>query len=107
MLNEEVYVEAPKGYELPDDKVYLIMQSIYGLLQSRRCWYDRFSKTLAEAGLVRFKSDPSVYTRKEGNNYIHVGIYLENFLVVTSIKEMKDKLMGNVKKNIEVNETTE
>lgn len=106
ILNEEIYMEPPKGYELSDDKVYLIKRSIYGLPQSGRCWYNRFSEILEQAGLKRLKSDPSVYTMKEANDYIHVGIYVDDFLVVASSEEILNRVMDIVNKGIEVKETT-
>ncbi|GBO22724.1 Retrovirus-related Pol polyprotein from transposon TNT 1-94 [Araneus ventricosus] len=50
ILNEELYMEPPKGYELRSNKVFKINKSIYGLPQSGRCWYNKFSEILAQAG---------------------------------------------------------
>ena len=43
MLQEEVYVEQPKGFidpHKPDD-VYKLKRALYGLKQAPKVWYDR------------------------------------------------------------------
>lgn len=107
LLNEEIYMEAPKGFELTDNKVYLIKRSIYGLPQSGRCWYKKFSEILEQASLKKLKSDPSVYMKREDDEYIYIGIYVDDFLVVASSEEMIDKVIDSVMKNIEIKETTD
>ncbi|GBM09647.1 hypothetical protein AVEN_60276-1 [Araneus ventricosus] len=72
ILNEELYMEPPKGYELGSNKVFKINKSIYGLPQSGRCWYNKVSEILAQAGLKKLKSDPSVCTKKAGKEFIHI-----------------------------------
>ncbi|GBM54017.1 Retrovirus-related Pol polyprotein from transposon TNT 1-94 [Araneus ventricosus] len=102
ILNEELYMEPLKGYDLRSNKVFKINKSIYGLPQSRRCWYNKFSEILAQAGLKKLKSDPSVYTKKAGKEFIHIGIYVDDFVVISSLAEMINQVIGSVKKEIEV-----
>ena len=42
-LNEEVFVEQPKGFEDPHipDQVLRLKKAFYGLKQAPRAWYDR------------------------------------------------------------------
>ena len=42
-LNEEVFVEQPKGFEDPHipDQVLRLKKALYGLKQAPRAWYDR------------------------------------------------------------------
>ena len=43
MLQEEVYVEQPKGFVDPHrpDDVYKLKRALYGLKQTRKEWYDK------------------------------------------------------------------
>ena len=55
MLQEEVYVEQPKGIVDPyrPDDIYKLKRALYGLKQASRAWYDRLTAYLIEHG---FKS---------------------------------------------------
>ncbi|GBM89945.1 Retrovirus-related Pol polyprotein from transposon TNT 1-94 [Araneus ventricosus] len=107
ILNEELYMETPKGYELRSNKVFKINKSIYGLPQSGRCWYNKFNEILAQAGFKKIKSDPSVYTKRAEKEFIHIGIYVDDFVIISSSAEMINQVIGSVKKEIDVKETTE
>ena len=57
MLQEEVYVEQPKGFidpHRPND-VYKLKRALYGLKQAPRAWYDRLTAYLTEHGFKRKK----------------------------------------------------
>jgi len=44
-LNEEVYVEQPKGFVDPrfPNNVYILKKALYGLKQTPRAWYERLT----------------------------------------------------------------
>ena len=50
ILNEEVYVEQPKGFEDPHypNHVYKLKKALYDLKQAPRAWYDRLTTFLVE-----------------------------------------------------------
>lgn len=54
-LNEEVYVEQPKGFIDPIllNYVYKLMKALYGLKQAPRVWYECLNKFLTRNGYVR------------------------------------------------------
>ncbi|CAM8893214.1 unnamed protein product [Rhodiola kirilowii] len=51
LLNEEVYVAQPKGFEDPHhhDHVYRLKKALYGLKQGPRAWYERLTEFLIMA----------------------------------------------------------
>ena len=50
MLQEEVYVEQPKGFVDPHrpNDVYKLKRALYGLKQAPRAWYDKLTFYLIE-----------------------------------------------------------
>jgi Reverse transcriptase (RNA-dependent DNA polymerase) len=58
-LKEEVYMELPPGFdnEQVAGKVCRLKRSLYGLKQSPRAWFDRFSKAIT----------PCLFEEKEEN----------------------------------------
>ena len=51
-LEEEVYMELPPGFdsERKNGKVCRLKKSLYGLKQSPRAWFDRFTKANQQHG---------------------------------------------------------
>ena len=54
ILNEEVYVELPKGFVDPKfpDHVYKLHKALYGLKQAPRAWYERLAEYLTRRGML-------------------------------------------------------
>ncbi|GJX56255.1 retrotransposon protein, putative, ty1-copia subclass [Tanacetum coccineum] len=61
-LNEEVYMEQPKGFVNPKypNRVCKLKRSIYGLKQASRQWNKRFDDEIKKFGLVKMLSEPHV-----------------------------------------------
>ena len=66
ILNEEVYVEQPKGFEDPHhpDHVYMLKRALYGLKQAPQAWYDRLTKFLINNGYKRGGVDKTLFIKK-------------------------------------------
>ena len=60
LIQEEVYVEQPPGFEIPDkpNHVYKLQKALYGLKQAPRVWYERLSNFLLEKEFSRGKVVP-------------------------------------------------
>jgi hypothetical protein len=48
-LCEEVYMQPPLGYSIPDGMVCRLRRSLYSLKQAPRVWFERFSSVLIDA----------------------------------------------------------
>ena len=49
-LDEEVYMEVPKGIPNPSNKVCRLRKSLYGLKQASRQWFSKLTQTLLTMG---------------------------------------------------------
>ena len=58
-LAEEVYMEQPLGFVAQGEfgLVCRLRRSLYGLKQSPRVWFDRFSSVVQEFGMLRSTAD--------------------------------------------------
>jgi hypothetical protein len=57
-LDEEIYMEVPKGLEIEHNKKFMLKKTIYGLVQSARKFYEKLINLLKvigfmEANLIR------------------------------------------------------
>ncbi|GJU21579.1 retrovirus-related pol polyprotein from transposon TNT 1-94 [Tanacetum coccineum] len=70
ILKEEVYVSQPEGFVNQDNlnHVFRLKKALYGLKQAPHAWYDLLSKSLLSQKFVKDVVDPTLFTRKEGND---------------------------------------
>jgi hypothetical protein len=60
-LDEEIFMEAPEGYDIPAGHCLLLKKALYGLKQAGRQWYLKLKETMAEFGLTQVKSEPHTF----------------------------------------------
>ncbi|RVW70009.1 Retrovirus-related Pol polyprotein from transposon RE1 [Vitis vinifera] len=65
-LEEEVYMEIPPGFEESKAKnqVCKLQKSLYGLKQSPRAWFDRFTKAVLKLGYKQGQADHTLFVKK-------------------------------------------
>ena len=82
MLQEEVYVEQPKGFVDPHrpDDVYKLKRALYGLKQAPRAWYDRLTAYLTKHGFKRGFADTTLFIRKDKNSFVVAQIYVDDIV---------------------------
>ncbi len=59
---EKMYMDCPKGMVHQEDKCLLLEKMIYGLVQSARAYYKKFTAVLLEEGFTQSAVDPYLYT---------------------------------------------
>jgi hypothetical protein len=108
VLHAEVFMRAPKGFDIPKGKCLRVRKSLYGLKQSGREWYLEAAKYLAELGLEPIFADACVFVRKDQG--LIVGLYVDDMVILaadlTVVQEFKKAIakkweikdLGEVKK---------
>ncbi|GJZ42729.1 retrovirus-related pol polyprotein from transposon TNT 1-94 [Tanacetum coccineum] len=81
-LKEEVYVSQPEGFIDQDNSlhVYKPKKAIYGLKQAPRAWYYMLSSFLILQHFSKGVVDPTLFTRKAGNDLLLVQIYVDDII---------------------------
>uniref|UniRef100_A0A803NUC9 Integrase catalytic domain-containing protein n=1 Tax=Cannabis sativa TaxID=3483 RepID=A0A803NUC9_CANSA len=83
VLDEEVYMTQPQGFEDPTKPHYVckLEKSIYGLKQAPRAWYERLKDTLQQWNFENSKADTSFFMLKQPDYVIMVLIYVDDIVV--------------------------
>ncbi|KAK8949221.1 hypothetical protein KSP39_PZI006154 [Platanthera zijinensis] len=81
-LQETIYMQQPPGFETTgESRVCLLKRSIYGLNQSPRAWFDKFSKAVREVGFTRSSTDFSLLTHHQKTGTVLLLVYVNDILI--------------------------
>ncbi|GJU02597.1 retrovirus-related pol polyprotein from transposon TNT 1-94 [Tanacetum coccineum] len=85
-LKEEVYVSQPEGFVDQDNPshVYKLKKALYGLKQAPRVWYDMLSGFLISQHFSKGAVDPTLFTRKAGNDLLLIQIYVDDIIFAST-----------------------
>lgn len=76
-----------------------LVKALYGLRQAPRAWYAKLNKCLEILGFERCPYEHAVYTKREGDDVLIVGVYVDDLLITgskLSVIEMFKKQMSSV-----------
>ena len=94
-LAEEVYMEQPPGFVAQRESglVCRLRRSLYGLKQSPRAWFGRFSSVVQEFGMLRSTADHSVfYHHNSSGQCIYLVVYVDDIVITGSDQDGIQKL---------------
>ncbi|RVW24010.1 Retrovirus-related Pol polyprotein from transposon RE2 [Vitis vinifera] len=104
-LEEEVYMDIPAGLETTSNfnKVCRLRKSLYGLKQSPRAWFERFTKVVKGYGLVQCQSDHTLFVKHfpEGKLAIII-VYVDDIILTGDHEEKIDLLKKLLTKEFEI-----
>nr|GEW99784.1 retrotransposon protein, putative, Ty1-copia subclass [Tanacetum cinerariifolium] len=83
-LNEEVYMEQPKGFVNPKylNRVCKLKRSIYGLKQASRQWNKRFDDEIKKFSFTQNRDEPCVYIKASWSNITFIILYVDDILLM-------------------------
>ncbi|XP_071680467.1 uncharacterized protein [Lolium perenne] len=86
VLEEEVYMKQPPGYENPNAPYHVckLDKSLYGLKQAPRAWFSKLSSKLQELGFLASKADTSLFIYNKSGIIIFVLVYVDDIIVTSS-----------------------
>ena len=83
-LDEEEYMEVPKGILNLSNKVCKLKKSLYCLKQASRQWFSELSSTLISLGYQQSKNDYSLFINKLCTNITLIVVYVDDILITGS-----------------------
>jgi hypothetical protein len=104
ILQEEVYVEQPKGFLDPHypQHVYKLKKALYGLKQAPRAWYERFTPCLLEKGFTRGQVDRTLFIRNQGNHKLIAQIYIDDIIFGATLDSQAHEFAEEMKEEFEM-----
>jgi len=104
-LEEEVYMEIPPRLETSSNvnRVYRLKKSLYGLKQSPRAWFDRFTKTVAQYGYSQCQADLTLFVKTSPEKEIAILIvYVDDIILTRDYEEELVRLKKLLAKEFEI-----
>jgi hypothetical protein len=94
-LMETVYCSQPTGFvdEAHPDLVCRLNRSLYGLKQAPRAWYSRFTSYLASIGIVKAKSDMSLFIYRHGDDTVFLLLYIDDIVLTASTTDLLHRMI--------------
>jgi len=83
VLNEEIYVEQPDGFEkeITSNKIYLLNKALYGLKQAPIAWYSKLDSYLLSLGFERSMNKVTLYMKNVDKHILIVLVYVDDLLI--------------------------
>nr|GEY64037.1 putative RNA-directed DNA polymerase [Tanacetum cinerariifolium] len=97
-LKEEVYMEAPPGFsgDFKTREVCRLKKSLYGLKQSPRAWFGRFTLAMKKYGFKQSNSDHTLFLKHRQGLVTCLIIYVDDMIITGNdepeIKKLKEGL---------------
>ncbi|WKA11799.1 hypothetical protein VitviT2T_029262 [Vitis vinifera] len=104
-LEEEVFMEIPPGLKLSssNDLVCKLHKSLYGLKQSPRAWFERFTKVIKGEEFSQGQSDHTLFIKRSPGGKITVLIvYVDDIIVTENDEEEISRLKTVLSKEFEI-----
>ena len=104
-LEEEVYMEIPPGLETSSNvnRVCRLKKSLYGLKQSPRAWFNRFTKTVAQYGYSQCQADLTLFVKTSPEKEIAILIvYVDDIILTRDYEEELVRLKKLLAKEFEI-----
>ncbi|KAM0055171.1 putative RNA-directed DNA polymerase [Helianthus debilis subsp. tardiflorus] len=93
-LKEEVYMEAPPGFakDFKANEVCRLKRTLYGLKQSPRAWFGRFTFAMKGYGFRQSNSDHTLFLKRTGKFVTCLIIYVDDMIITGNDEEEIKKL---------------
>ncbi|CAI7874999.1 unnamed protein product [Closterium sp. NIES-54] len=101
VLQEDIYMAQPDGYEDGTSWVCKLKKAIYGLKQAPKCWYEMLEEVLLSGGFKTPQADHSLFLLGEGEQFLLLLVYVDDILLflpsMEQIERTQKLLMDNFK----------
>jgi len=107
---EVIYMRQPPGFAYPNStgQVFQLIKTIYGLKQSGRRWYQKFTDICEKhLRLTRCSVDQSVFYRREGDFIIVIAVHVDDCTIAASNMSLVEEVKRVLGEHVEVSDLGE
>jgi hypothetical protein len=102
ILDEEIYMQQPPGFEEDRTKVCRLIKSIYGLKQAARVWNEAVSAVLLKLNFRKSEHDKCLYIMKKKEFEMYLIIHVDDMLIACTSLEPIQEVENKINKHLEV-----
>ena len=98
-------MEITSGLQISNDndKVCKLLKSLYGLKQSPRAWFGRFSRSVKEHGFIQCQPNHTLFVKRSLENKLAILIvYVDDTILTGDYEEGLLKIKRSLAKEFEV-----
>ncbi|CAI7858423.1 unnamed protein product, partial [Closterium sp. NIES-53] len=101
VVDEEIYMKQPEGYDDGSGRVCRLNKAIYGLKQAPRCWYARLVEALEALGFKVSRCDESLFMTEGEEEKVFLLVYVDDILLFSSSLERIKEVQGKLKETFQ------
>ena len=107
MLEEEIYIRQPDGFDDGSGQVLKLRQALYGLKQSGRTWHQCLRGLLLGLGFRQSLADECIYIRQDKDSIEVISVYVDDFGLFADSKAGMIKPKGELNEKFQMTELGE
>ncbi|CAI7809740.1 unnamed protein product [Closterium sp. NIES-53] len=93
VLEEEIFMAQPEGFDDGRDRVLKLKKALYGLKQAPRQWYLKLRGILEEIGFTPSTADHSLFMLGEGEQRSFMVVYVDDILIFSPSSDLVNEVM--------------
>ncbi|CAI7817687.1 unnamed protein product [Closterium sp. NIES-54] len=101
VVDEEIYMKQPEGYDDGSGRVCRLNKAIYGLKQAPRCWYARLVEALEALGFKISGCDESLFMTEGEEEKVFLLVYVDDILLFSPSLERIKEVQGKLKETFQ------
>ena len=104
-LSEEVYMDLPPGCMISEvhcQKVCKLKKSLYGLKQSLRAWFGRFTKSIRSFGYCQSNLDHTLFLKNQHGKITALIVYVDEMVVTGNDLDERKALQSYLSSEFEM-----
>ena len=82
-LKEEIFMEAPPGFDVPEGMVLRLIKAVYGTKQGGRVWYEEIRDKLGVMGYQCTEADHAVFMCTRNSALSIIALYVDDSIMAS------------------------